>query len=200
MFVHTDALVVLAWHKLLAVRLIICQLWCTENGHFLLSSLIPTQPLASLRLAGTYGRLAYHSVSFTGNISMPVTSIIFCVLLLGTLIYSSSPAMCPRVHVCVGATLAEHLHVPCGGCTTVWACTTAGTPPSIIGVLPQSGGGGGGMVDKEQIYQWIQDLSSSESYTREQALMELRWAEMGPSTPDVLQDTVTGIVLFVVIR
>ena len=56
--------------------------------------------------------------------------------------------------------------------------STAGTPPSIIGVLPQTGGGGGGgaggMVDKEQIYQWIQDLSSSESYTREQALMELR--------------------------
>ena len=121
----------------------------------------------------------------------------------GTLIYSSSPAMCPRVHVCVGATLTEHLHAPCCVCTTVWACTTAGTPPSIIGVLPQSGGGGGGggggMVDKEQIYQWIQDLSSSESYTREQALMELRWAEMGPSTPDVLQDTVTGIGMFVVI-
>ena len=63
-------------------------------------------------------------------------------------------------------------------CATVWVCPTAGTPPSIIGVLPQTGGGGGGgaggMVDKEQIYQWIQDLSSSESYTREQALMELR--------------------------
>ena len=56
------------------------------------------------------------------------------------------------------------------------------------------------MVDKEQIYQWIQDLSSSESYTREQALMELRWAEMGPSTPDVLQYTMTGIGMFVVIR
>ena len=49
----------------------------------------------------------------------------------------------------------------------------------MMGVLPQTGGGGGaggGLVDKDQIYQWIQDLSSSESFTREQALMELRWA------------------------
>ena len=86
-------------------------------------------------------------------------------------------------HVCVRACVLEHLGCICMSLVFPLLCycvgvSTAGTPPSIIGVLPQTGGGGGGgaggMVDKEQIYQWIQDLSSSESYTREQALMELR--------------------------
>ena len=90
--------------------------------------------------------------------------------------------VCIRTRVCVCVYWNASGASPCASlshcCATVWVCPTAGTPPSIIGVLPQTGGGGGGgaggMVDKEQIYQWIQDLSSSESYTREQALMELR--------------------------